>query len=96
MEAAHSTFLCTRVTVGQAEAMPRRFPAVVSNSLGRTGWLPAPDRVPLGGGVLLVVAALLGMLHSCAAVVMVVNIDNGFGIAMPAVGLLQSRTGMNS
>ena len=33
-------------------------------------------------------AALLGMLNSCAAGVTVVNIDNGFGAAMAAVRLL--------
>lgn len=42
------------------------------------------------------VAALLGMLNSCAAGVTVVNIDNGFGAAMAAVRLLRSRAGMNA
>ena len=37
------------------------------------------------------VAALLGMLNSCAAGVTVVNIDNGFGAAMAAVRLLSAR-----
>ena len=37
------------------------------------------------------VAALLGMLNSCAAGVTVVNIDNGFGAAMAAVRLLSIR-----
>ena len=37
------------------------------------------------------VAALLGMLNSCAAGVTVVNIDNGFGAAMAAVRLLTAR-----
>jgi len=36
-------------------------------------------------------AALLGMLNSCAAGVTVVNIDNGFGAAMAAVRLLAAR-----
>lgn len=36
-------------------------------------------------------AALLGMLNSCAAGVTVVNIDNGFGAAMAAVRILRSR-----
>ena len=36
-------------------------------------------------------AALLGMLNSCAAGVTVVNIDNGFGAAMAAVRLLTAR-----
>jgi NCAIR mutase (PurE)-related protein len=39
------------------------------------------------------VAALLGMLNSCAAGVTVVNIDNGFGAAMAAVRLLGTRAG---
>ena len=37
------------------------------------------------------IAALLGMLNSCAAGVTVVNIDNGFGAAMAAVRLLGAR-----
>ncbi|MGH7560074.1 MAG: nickel pincer cofactor biosynthesis protein LarB [Gemmatimonadales bacterium] len=37
------------------------------------------------------VAALLGMLNSCAPGVTVVNIDNGFGAAMAAVRLLAAR-----
>jgi NCAIR mutase (PurE)-related protein len=37
------------------------------------------------------IAALLGMLNSCAAGVTVVNIDNGFGAAMAAVRLLAHR-----
>ena len=37
------------------------------------------------------VAALLGMLNSCAAGVTVVNIDNGFGAAMAAVRMLSAR-----
>jgi NCAIR mutase (PurE)-related protein len=39
------------------------------------------------------VAALLGMLNSCAPGVTVVNIDNGFGAAMAAVRLLTARVG---
>ena len=35
------------------------------------------------------VAALLAMLNSCAAGVVVVNIDNGFGAAAAAVRILQ-------
>ncbi|MFN2389152.1 MAG: nickel pincer cofactor biosynthesis protein LarB [Actinomycetota bacterium] len=37
-------------------------------------------------------AALLTMLNSCAAGVVVTNIDNGFGAAMFALRLLQGRT----
>jgi hypothetical protein len=36
-------------------------------------------------------AALLGMLSSCAAGVVVVNIDNGFGAAAAAARMLQAR-----
>lgn len=39
------------------------------------------------------VAALLGMLNSCASGVVVVNIDNGFGAAFAAHRINQSRTG---
>jgi NCAIR mutase (PurE)-related protein len=35
------------------------------------------------------VAALLAMLNSCAAGVVVVNVDNGFGAAAAAVRILQ-------
>lgn len=177
LDAAHATFLCTRVSEPQSQALQARFPEVQWNALGRTAWLPAPDREPLGGGELLVItagtsdlpvaeeavsvaaamgatvsrladvgvaglhrlleasdrlrsaavvivvagmegalpsvvgglvaapviavptsvgygasfggiAALLGMLNSCAAGITVVNIDNGFGAAMAAVRLL--------
>ena len=44
--------------------------------------------VSLGG-----LAALLGMLSSCAAGVTVVNIDSGFGAAMAAVRILRTRRG---
>lgn len=37
-------------------------------------------------------AALLGMLNSCAAGTTVVNIDNGFGAAIAAVRILRRRT----
>lgn len=38
------------------------------------------------------VAALLGMLNSCASGLVVVNIDNGFGAAMAAHRILQTTT----
>ena len=38
-------------------------------------------------------AALLGMLSSCAAGVTVVNIDSGFGAAMAAVRIMKTRRG---
>jgi NCAIR mutase (PurE)-related protein len=37
-------------------------------------------------------AALLGMLSSCAAGVLVVNIDNGFGAAVGAARICGSMT----
>ena len=37
------------------------------------------------------IAALLGMLNSCASGVVVVNIDNGFGAAMAASRILRGR-----
>jgi NCAIR mutase (PurE)-related protein len=38
------------------------------------------------------IAPLLTMLNSCAAGVVVVNIDNGFGAAMAAARMLAVRT----
>lgn len=38
------------------------------------------------------IAALLGMLNSCAAGVTVVNIDNGFGAAVAAIRMINGRT----
>jgi NCAIR mutase (PurE)-related protein len=38
-------------------------------------------------------AALLGMLNSCASGLTVVNIDNGFGAAMAAHRILQQTHG---
>lgn len=39
------------------------------------------------------IAALLGMLNSCASGLTVVNIDNGFGAAMAALRILNTRCG---
>jgi NCAIR mutase (PurE)-related protein len=56
LAAAHGTFLCTRVTADQAEALGGRFPGIRLNPLARTAWLPPRDpTVPLG--TVLVVAA---------------------------------------
>jgi NCAIR mutase (PurE)-related protein len=182
LAAANHTFLATRVTDTQGEALSARFPDLQRNVLGRCAWLPAPTRVELVGGTVMVVtagtsdlpvaeeaaavleamgarvermrdigvaglhrvlaaseqlgraaavivvagmegalpsvvggmvaapviavptsigygasfggiAALLGMLNSCAPGVTVVNIDNGFGAAMAAVRLLTARVG---
>jgi len=182
LAAANETFLATRVTGPQGEALVNRFPDVRRNVIGRCAWLPAPARAELGGGSVMVVtagtsdlpvaeeavavleamgasvermydvgvaglhrvlaageklgraaavivvagmegalpsvvggmvaapviavptsvgygasfgglAALLGMLNSCAPGVTVVNIDNGFGAAMAVVRLLTARAG---
>ena len=182
LAAADGTFLCTRASAEQAQALQSRFAALEWNALGRTAWLPGTLREePLPGELLVVtagtsdlpvseevvsvagamgarvsrltdvgvagihrvlaaseqlrradvvvvvagmegalpsvvgglvgapviavptsvgygasfggVAALLGMLNSCAAGVTVVNIDNGFGAAMAAVRLLSARAG---
>jgi hypothetical protein len=37
-------------------------------------------------------SALLGMLNSCAAGVVVCNIDNGFGAAMCALRIINGKT----
>jgi NCAIR mutase (PurE)-related protein len=180
LAAAHDTFLCTRITPEQAEALEARFPAVRIDPIGRTAWLPGPERPRPLGHVLIVtagtsdqpvaaeaavvlealgarvsqvadvgvaglhrilavraeleiadvvivvagmegalpsvvgglvgqpviavptsvgygasfhgIAALLGMLNSCAEGVTVVNIDNGFGAAAAAIRILQSRS----
>ncbi len=54
LEAAHGTFLCTRVTPDQATALGQRFPAVRLNPIGRTAWLPAAEAAPPLGLVLVV------------------------------------------
>jgi len=40
------------------------------------------------------IAALLAMLNSCAAGLVVVNIDNGFGAAMHALKILRAKCGI--
>src|SRR5437588_990266 len=67
--------------------MEGALPSVVGG-LVRVPVIAVPTSVGYGasfGGV----AALLGMLNSCAAGVTVVNIDNGFGAAMAAVRISQ-------
>lgn len=54
---AQGTFLATRVGEAHARALLARFPAIERNELGRTVWLPAAERVSLGGAELLVVTA---------------------------------------
>jgi NCAIR mutase (PurE)-related protein len=180
LAAAHGSFLCTRATPEQLTALAGCFPALRSSEIGRTAWLPDPERQPIPGRILVItagtsdlpvaeeaattgealgaeverltdvgvagihrvlsagdtleradviivvagmegalpsvvgglvagpvvavptsvgygasfggVAALLGMLNSCAAGVTVVNIDNGFGAAMAAIRILRART----
>jgi pyridinium-3,5-biscarboxylic acid mononucleotide synthase len=69
--------------------MDGALPSVVGG-LVRVPVIAVPTSVGYGasfGGL----AALLTMLNSCAAGVTVVNIDNGFGAAMAAVRINQSR-----
>lgn len=176
LEAAHGTFLATRVSAELASTLAARFPRLQHNAIGRTAFLP-PETRPAPAGTVLVVtagtsdlpvseeacatadafglgvtrltdvgvagihrlfaaaaawrtadviivvagmegalpsvvgglvrvpviavptsvgygaafgglAALLGMLNSCAAGVTVVNIDNGFGAAVAASRIL--------
>ena len=64
--------------------------ASVVGGLVRVPVIAVPTSVGYGasfGGL----AALLTMLNSCAAGVTVVNIDNGFGAAMAAIRISQSR-----
>ena len=44
LAAADGTFLATRVTDPQGDALARRFPEVRRNLIGRCAWLAAPDR----------------------------------------------------
>ena len=85
-----------------AQELPLRRAQVVIVAAGMDGALPSvvgglvaqpviavPTSVGYGasfGGV----AALLSMLNSCAAGVLVVNIDNGFGAAMAAARILRT------
>jgi NCAIR mutase (PurE)-related protein len=71
------------VVAGMEGALPS-----VVGGLVATPVIAVPTSVGYGasfGGV----AALLAMLNSCAAGVVVVNVDNGFGAAAAAVRILQ-------
>jgi len=57
LEAAHGTFLCTRASPEQADALRARFPGLECNALGRTAWLAGPAPGPRLAGELLVVTA---------------------------------------
>ena len=70
--------ICVIVVAGMEGALPS-----VVGGLVRVPVIAVPTSVGYGasfGGV----AALLGMLNSCASGVTVVNIDNGFGAAAAA------------
>jgi pyridinium-3,5-biscarboxylic acid mononucleotide synthase len=70
--------------------MEGALPSVVGGLVGRPV-IAVPTSVGYGaafGGI----AALLGMLNSCATGVTVVNIDNGFGAAAAANRILRGRT----
>jgi NCAIR mutase (PurE)-related protein len=71
--------------------MEGALPSVVGGLVDRPV-IAVPTSVGYGtslGGL----AALLGMLNTCAAGVVVVNIDNGFGAAAAATRINQQRTG---
>ena len=73
------------VVAGMEGALPSVVAGLVKQPV-----IAVPTSVGYGanlGGI----AALLGMLNSCAAGVVVVNIDNGFGAAMAASRILRSR-----
>ncbi|MHB1224804.1 MAG: nickel pincer cofactor biosynthesis protein LarB [Gemmatimonadaceae bacterium] len=73
-----------------AAGMDGALPSVVGG-LVRQPVIAVPTSVGYGasfGGL----AALLGMLNSCAAGIVVVNIDNGFGAAMAAARILHGAT----
>lgn len=81
-----STLLHSADVVIVAAGMDGALPSVVGG-LVRQPVIAVPTSVGYGasfGGV----AALLSMLNSCAAGVVVVNIDNGFGAAMAAARIL--------
>ncbi|MDP4198176.1 MAG: nickel pincer cofactor biosynthesis protein LarB [Bacteroidota bacterium] len=77
-------------TIIVCAGMEGALPSVVGG-LVRVPVIAVPTSVGYGasfGGV----AALLGMLNSCASGITVVNIDNGFGAAMAAIRILGAIT----
>jgi NCAIR mutase (PurE)-related protein len=83
--------LCAAEVLVVVAGMEGALPSVVAGLSGRPV-LAVPTSVGYGasfGGV----AALLGMLNSCAAGVTVVNIDNGFGAGYAAALLNRSCRG---
>jgi pyridinium-3,5-biscarboxylic acid mononucleotide synthase len=78
------------VVAGMEGALPS-----VVGGLTSTPVIAVPTSIGYGvaqGGI----AALLGMLSSCASGVTVVNIDNGFGAAMGALRILRAQNSENS
>ena len=73
------------VTAGMEGALP----SVVGGLVG-CPIIAVPTSVGYGAS-LNGIAALLGMLNSCAAGITVVNIDNGFGAAAAAVRILKEK-----
>ncbi|MBM4187432.1 MAG: nickel pincer cofactor biosynthesis protein LarB [Gemmatimonadetes bacterium] len=56
MAVAHGSFLATRTTADQAEALCARFPGARWNELGRTVWLAGPEPVAELGRIAIVTA----------------------------------------
>jgi hypothetical protein len=86
---AEQTLLREAAVVIAVAGMEGALPSVVGG-LVSVPVIAVPTSVGYGtsfGGV----AALLAMLNSCAAGVVVVNVDNGFGAAAAAVRILQRR-----
>lgn len=79
---AHRESLCSAAVIIVVAGMEGALPSVVGGLVDRPV-IAVPTSVGYGasfGGI----AALLGMLNSCASGVTVVNIDNGFGAACAA------------
>ncbi len=79
---AHHEMLCSASVIIVVAGMEGALPSVVGGLVDKPV-IAVPTSVGYGasfGGI----AALLGMLNSCAAGVTVVNIDNGFGAACAA------------
>ena len=86
---AHSTMLREAAVIIVVAGMEGALPSVVGG-LVEVPVIAVPTSVGYGaafGGI----AALLGMLNSCAGGVTVVNIDNGFGAAFAATSINRIR-----
>ena len=81
-------------TSGRTEATGRGVMLTCREGLKKIGMRPEQTRVVVqGSGNVGGIAALLGMLTSCASNVTTVNIDNGFGAAHVATLVNRSRLG---